>query len=390
MTKLEDNHLESTVQKSKMGVFCKLLYFVRSYITVFTVIFLLSAVSIVNSKPSFDLQVGSLVFAHLSDKGEGETVLKGAEETDTKKNTDIPLTKIASTNNFDFGIMSDNEDLAEEKIISDPISFSLFNGSSILAPSVYYDESLKDDKYGIATYEVVMGDTASSIATSFGISTYTVLWANHLKTGDIIKPGQKLEILPISGVKHNVEAGDTVEALATKYKADAEEIIIYNNLPADGIFPDGSVGKKVIIPSGEKESPITARVAPTPRTTNGQILSSSKYATSTFYNPLKSHRFAYGHCTYYVASKVYVPWNGHAKSWLVNARAYGYRTGNAPVVGSIVVTTESKLYGHVAYVEAVNETSITISEMNYVAWNRISVRILSKNSPVIRGYIYMD
>ena len=389
MKTLEDNHPESTTQKKRLGVFCKLLFFVRSYVTVFTVIFLLSAVSIINSQPNYNIQVGSMVFAHLSDKGEGETVVKGVEETTTQTDDDIPLEKIASTINFDLGTNID-ESVDEEEINSDPISFSLFGGNSMLAPSVYYDESLKDLKYGIVSYEVVSGDTASSIATSFGISTYTVLWANDLKDGSLIKIGQKLEILPVTGTKHIVKPGDTVESIATKYKAVAEEIIIFNNLPADGIFPDGSEDKILIVPSGENEAPITIRVAPTPRTTNGQIVSSSRYQTSTFYNPLDSHRFAFGHCTYYVASRIYVPWSGHAKSWLTNSRASGYRTGSTPVVGSIVVTTENRWYGHVAYVEAVNGDSITISEMNYVGWNRKSVRVLPLNSRVIRGYIYMN
>ena len=138
------------------------------------------------------------------------------------------------------------------------------------------------------------GDTASSIATSFGISTYTVLWANDLQTRDIIKIGRELEILPITGVKHIVEEGDTASSIATIYKADADEVIIFNDLPADGLFPDGSVGKVLIIPNGEKESPITI-VVPTPRATNGQIVSSSKYQTSTFYNPLNSHSLSLIH-----------------------------------------------------------------------------------------------
>ena len=210
-----------------------------------------------------------------------------------------------------------------------------------------------------------------------------------MKVGDYIRPGQNLEILPVVGVKHIVKAGDSVETIAIKYKADSEEIIIFNSLPADGIFPEGSEDKVLIIPNGELAAPLYAP-KPTPRRVSGQVVSSSKYSSSKFYNPFDSHRFAYGHCTYYVASKVYVPWSGHAKSWLANARAYGYRTGNTPVVGSIVATSENRRYGHVAFVESVSATSITVSEMNYVAWNRKSVRVIPRNSAVIKGYIYMN
>ncbi len=347
------------------------------------------------------MQTGSILFSHLDGKGgdeENETIIvKSAEEFGSAPAGEKEYTSIAQIASADPNFMIElNKNLEEEADGSTALennapqnnSFTLFDGTAFIAPGSYYDESLADQKYGIIKYKVQEGDSPSTIATSFGISTYTVLWANNLKVGDIIKPGQELEILPVSGVKHTVKAGDTVEALAVKYKADAEEIIIFNDLPANGIFPDGSAGKILIIPNGEIEAPVYAP-KPVPRATNGTIVSSSKYATSAFMNSLNSHRFAYGHCTYYVAGRVYVPWGGNAKSWLTNARAYGYQTGRTPVAGSIMVTTENKWYGHVALVEAVNGNSITIFEMNYVGWNRKSVRVLSANSPVIRGYIYL-
>ena len=394
---LENNkRLAETTQKNKMRLFCRIFSFFRSYVTVFTVIFLLATVSIINSTPKSSFQNRNVLFSYMDIKEENDNktiIIKSAEEKNIQNNESkhIPIVKIASA---DSSIMfSENDEetnsSSAENNESGSTFWTLHGGNSLLAPSIYYDESLADDlKYGITEYIVRSGDTPSSIATSFGISTYTVLWANKLKVGDYIKPNQELEILPVTGVKHTVKSGDTIEAIAKKYKADMEEIRIYNSLNADGVFQEGSEGKILIIPNGEMEAPIIFRV-PTPRTTNGTVLSSSRYKTSGFVNPLKSHRFAYGHCTYYVASRVYVPWSGHAKSWLANARAYGYRTGNTPAVGSIVVTTEHRWYGHVGLVEAVTGNSITISEMNYVGWNRKSVRVIPINSRVIRGYIYM-
>lgn len=384
-----------------MSLFYRVLSFFRSYITVFTVIFLLSAVSITNSISKENISKENSLFSSINkvkNCNNNETVIiKNTEKNENSKEKIIPIVKIASASS---NILLDlNEKIEEERdnrsksenLNTEIASFSLFNGTSFIAPAVYFDESILDNlKYGIVKYIVKAGDTPSSIATSFGVSTYTILWANDLKVGNYIKPNQELEILPITGVKHIVQSGDTIETIAKKYKADKEEIIIFNYLNADGIFQDGAEGKTLIIPNGKMKAPVIIREAPTPRTTNGQIVSSSKYKTSTFYNPLNSHRFAYGHCTYYVASQVYIPWSGHAKSWLTNSRAHGYRTGNVPVVGSIVVTTESRWYGHVAFVESVSANSITVSEMNYVGWNRRSIRVISRNSSVIRGYIYMN
>ncbi|MGC8827938.1 MAG: LysM peptidoglycan-binding domain-containing protein, partial [Anaerolineae bacterium] len=72
----------------------------------------------------------------------------------------------------------------------------------------------------IITYTVQAGDTVFGLAARFGISPETVLWAN----GDLeyhpddLRIGQELIILPVSGVYHEVKAGDTLEKLAEKYQ----------------------------------------------------------------------------------------------------------------------------------------------------------------------------
>ena len=380
--------------------FCKTLYFMRSHVTVFAVIFLLGYVSIANTTSSYDFQTGSMMFNYLDGKNgnsnerENDIIVKNPEnieDNNTAPKSHIPIVRIASADSDFLGDMSTGADESEnenyERIneieIEEASSLSLVQNNSFLSPASYYDESLSDLKYGIVKYKVQSGDSPGSIATSFGISTYTVLWANDLKVGDIIKPGQELEILPVTGVKHKATETDTVESIAEKYEADMEGIIIFNELPADGAL---TAEKTLIIPNGQKEAPIK----PAPQRTYSRVVSSSSYSSSANLNPNNGHRFPYGYCTWYVATRTYVPWSGHAKSWLYNARAYGYRTGTTPVAGSIVVTTENIWYGHVAYVEAVHGNTITLSEMNYVGWGRESVRVLSINSRVIRGYVYVQ
>jgi len=375
-----------------------MLHLVRSHITVFAVIFLLGYVSIANTTSSYDFQTGSMMFNYLdgangnSNERKNNIIIKNPEsiaDDNFASKSYIPIVRIANADSDFIGNMNANEDESgnykkiNEIGIEKKSSLSLVQNNSFLSPASYYDESLADLKYGIIKYEVQSGDSPGSIATSFGISTYTVLWANNLKVGDIIKPKQELEILPITGVKHKVIETDTIESVAKKYKADADGIIVFNELPADGTL---TAEKILLIPNGEKEAPIKPR----PQRTYSKIVSSSKYSSAKNLNPNKGHRFPYGYCTWYVASRVYVPWGGHAKSWLYNSRAYGYKTGTTPVAGSIVVTTENRWYGHVAYVEAVHGNMLTLSEMNYVGWGRESVRTLSINSRVIRGYVYVQ
>jgi surface antigen len=83
-----------------------------------------------------------------------------------------------------------------------------------------------------------------------------------------------------------------------------------------------------------------------------------------------------------------VPWFGNAIEWWPNARPYGYAEGQTPVVGAIMVTSESSV-GHVAYVEAVNgDGSWTVSEMNFKAWNVVSSRTLRPGQAPVVGFIY--
>ena len=98
----------------------------------------------------------------------------------------------------------------------------------------------------ISKYMVQKGDTLSLIAKMFGVSVNTIIWANNI-TGPI-NPGDILVILPVSGTIHTVVKGDTLESIATKYKADADEIAQFNGLADDSSL---NVGDTIIIPNGE-------------------------------------------------------------------------------------------------------------------------------------------
>ncbi len=107
----------------------------------------------------------------------------------------------------------------------------------------------------ISLYVVREGDSLSQIAEMFGVSVNTIAWANDFERGATIQPGQRLIILPISGVQHTVQTGETVKSIANKYKGDAAvdeilaEIIQYNGLDEAGTIAKGDI---IIIPGGEE------------------------------------------------------------------------------------------------------------------------------------------
>jgi surface antigen len=253
----------------------------------------------------------------------------------------------------------------------------LIQGSFVYALSNGEDPDAASNKTKPFKYIVKAGDVPSTIAELFGISTNTVLWANSLNYWEYIKPGDELLILPVSGVQHTVVANESVQTIAKKYKADSEEIIAFNMLSADGAIKSGQI---LTIPGGK------IKIQAAPRT-NTRLASIPK-SKNIFSYTGKVHHFPYGYCTYYVSTRYPIPWSGHAKSWLTNSRAYGFSTGSIPQKGSIVVTTES-WWGHVAVVESVSKSHITVSEMNYKGWGKTSIRSIPINSRIIRGYIYI-
>jgi len=109
----------------------------------------------------------------------------------------------------------------------------------------------------IQEYIVQEGDTLTSIAQKFGVSLETLLWANNLESTSIIQPGQKLIILPVSGVLHIVREGETLSEIAQFYQAEIEEIVEFNELRDEGKI---YVGDLLIIPGGKKPKQIKSYV----------------------------------------------------------------------------------------------------------------------------------
>ena len=77
---------------------------------------------------------------------------------------------------------------------------------------------------------------------------------------------------------------------------------------------------------------------------------------------------------------------GHAKTWGTVAQGLGIAVNNNPAVGSIA-WWNTGTYGHVAWVSAVNGSSVTIEEYNYASAGNWGTRTISASSPA--GYIHI-
>ena len=99
----------------------------------------------------------------------------------------------------------------------------------------------------VSVYTVRTGDTLSQIAEMYDVSVNTIIWSNDIE-GGVIRPGNILVILPITGIKHTVAKGETLSSVAKKFNSDATEIAQYNGLDVGAPL---AFGVSIIIPHGE-------------------------------------------------------------------------------------------------------------------------------------------
>lgn len=349
-----------------------MLHVFRSYSAFFVVIssvILVSATNLASGKESSGFLFGYLE----SDTSDENTEVNISAETTNNRN--LALAPVLESKNVPDPTLKEED---EPELIT-------AQGALVAGTSPVRKDPMEDG--GVIIYEVQQGDTVSAIAAKYKITTNTILWANAIDNVDSISPGDKIFILPISGISYTIKSGDNIDQIAEKYKSSKDKIIAFNELPANG---DLTVGDEIVIPDGQKELPQTTTV----QTASPLGITARQYQaftptgkTTTSAKAGAGHKFPYGYCTWYVAQKKYVPWGGNAGTWLYHAKSMGYSTGRTPRVGSIMVTSES-WWGHVAIVESVSGDQITVSEMNYRGWAKKSFRTLSSKSRVIKGFIY--
>ena len=114
--------------------------------------------------------------------------------------------------------------------------------SIIVGEDVFKTSVSQKPRDKIIEYTVQKGDTISTIAEKFGISADTIRWENAL-TNDNITIGDTLKILPVTGIAHKVERGESVYSIAKKFDTEAQKI-------ADFPFNDFANPEKFTLVSG--------------------------------------------------------------------------------------------------------------------------------------------
>ncbi len=208
----------------------------------------------------------------------------------------------------------------------------------------------------VITYTVKPGDNVFALADKFGISVYTILWANEKLQGnpDLLRVGETLTILPVSGVYHTVKKGETVESIAKKYKVSPEAIVSFELNHLDKDHPTLKVGQKVIVPGGKKPPRPQIVHIPYVKIPKGARRGTGRFIWPT--NGVITQRFWSGHKAIDIGAPVGTPvvasdsgyvvfasngWNwGYGKLIIVD-HGNGYRTYYAHLSSILVRKGES-------------------------------------------------
>lgn len=238
-----------------------------------------------------------------------------------------------------------------------------------LAPAPYphtYQGKLPSHEF--ETYVVERGDTPVGIAERFGIKTETILGGNPQlsQESSLLQTGVALIILPVDGVLHDVQPGDTLEGLVELYGIPAEEIIAYgpNNLEFPyRLYPDS----QIMVPGAVRE--VFVWTPPTLESVRGtgSGVRPLVVGTGTFIYPVGSRNFTqyfwYGHPGLDIAlgegtavyasdtgTVTYAGWNiyGYGNLIVINhgngyETFYGHLSGFNVVPGQIV--TQGQVIG---------------------------------------------
>lgn len=263
-----------------------------------------------------------------------------SELNNTLKNKDVLLNSfLENSNNIgkDNVFLSSNNILALEipdlKIINENCVCGI-SSHRILSTQVLgaiFGEELQNSNE-ISEYTVGPGDTIESIAQGFNITANTIIWSNNLSKSSVLKVGQNLIILPVSGLLHVVKSGDTISDIAKTYKAKVDEIISYNNFKNEN---DIFVGDIIIVPGGAMPVKQTSAPVQTPLASNYFILPVEGTVTQRlhFYNAVD------------VANKCGTPFYA-AASGVVQRVAYGWNLGGGNYITILHPNGVVSYYGH--------------------------------------------
>jgi len=219
---------------------------------------------------------------------------------------------------------------------SDDIIINTYNEDSIVNPNIVTTKRSKKERTKIVEYIVKPGDSISTIAESFEISVNTILWKNNLSAYSVIRPGDKLLILPFSGLTHKVKSGETISVIAKKYGVEENKIINDNKLSKNSKL---QIGQELLISGGKKiihRQPVTTRytgfsaIKDVIKPSNSKSVASNKMSWPTVGHRITQY-YSWKHHGLDIANKIGTPLYA-ADSGTIERAGWGRGYGNHIVI----------------------------------------------------------
>lgn len=205
---------------------------------------------------------------------------------------------------------SPNDELGD--VILPAISFTK-PVDSITRHSAMHTNIPTRPRQDVISYVVDIGDSIFGISKSYNIEPETILWSNYDQLNDdpdMLSPGMELNIPPIDGVYYQWQEGDTFEAIAAEFKAEADDILSWAGNHLDLTNPQVAAGTWIMIPGGERE--FQQWLVPTIARTNSGVSASllgPGACTGSYDGAYGSGAFAWPSGNHTLSGNDY--WSGH-------------------------------------------------------------------------------
>jgi murein DD-endopeptidase MepM/ murein hydrolase activator NlpD len=134
----------------------------------------------------------------------------------------------------------------------------------------------QQSNYSVTSYQVVRGDSVFALAKQFNIKPETILYSNKDTLHDSpsnLAPGMTLVIPPVDGLLYTWKDGDTIDSVASQFKAKPEDILNWPGNDIDLTNPQIKPGTTIMIPGGHRELISWMEFVPTLNRGNGTATS---------------------------------------------------------------------------------------------------------------------
>ena len=255
--------LKRKLSKEQPGIKRRLLTqgFVHSFITALIIVAIFYQFFTANQARAFSSKVTGTILAEVVSSefgellGDEELIEETYNEESVVFSSESQISQYSGTLEPNVDVTTQTEVVIKPKLdieMSKDKAMALQNEAGKIKPeTVTLDTPTTSAQPRTITveYTVQPGDSVSTIAEKFGVSVNTILWENNLSAYSLIRPGNTLDILPVTGITHKVSSGENLSYISNHYDVETNKILAANNLTNVNSL---KIDQKLIIPEGRK------------------------------------------------------------------------------------------------------------------------------------------